>query len=74
MNRYLQQIGTILTFSTMQRSEAAEDTKRWKKGVLLLAILVVVGTGALSIAQRLTAQQLNRPAEQVQVLPPGARR
>ncbi|MCA9551047.1 MAG: hypothetical protein KC933_13520 [Myxococcales bacterium] len=74
VNRYLQQIGTILTFSTMQRSEAAEDTKRWKKGVLLLAILVVVGTGALSIAQRLTAQQLNRPAEQVQVLPPGARR
>jgi hypothetical protein len=75
VNRYLQQIGTILTFYTMQRAEAAPEAKGWKKPALLAAIIAVVAAGALSVAQMIAAQQLNpKPAAATQlVTPPGAR-
>lgn len=73
--RYLKQIGTILTFYTLKREASEEETPRWKKAAVVLALLAIGAVGALTFAERMASSRLAARDIAVQTtLPPGASR
>ncbi len=56
--RYLKQIGTILTFYTLNKDPEDTSPPWWKKTGALIVLLLVAAVGSLTLAERLTQSKL----------------
>lgn len=68
--RYLKQIGTILTFYTLKKKGEREPTPRWKKALVVLAIISVGATAALTFAERMAQSRLHVRSAAIHMTPP----
>lgn len=68
--RYLKQIGTILTFYTLNREPDDPTAPWWKKMAALIVLLLVAAVGSLTLAERLTQSRLH--LQESTVTPPPA--
>lgn len=76
--RYLKQIGTILTFYTLQREDEKEESPRWwKKSAGLIVLLAIALVVALSTVDRMAESRSSTVAQNPALHltpPPGASR